>query len=67
MPRSTREYLLRFAEQAKEGCLRVAGNAERIIETYDKGEYEQIAFWKAILKTQVEIAEMIDEFKKNNM
>ena len=67
MPRSNREYLLRFAEQVEDSLIKSSQNCARIIERYETGEYEQIAFWDAMMRNLAQIAEIVAEYRKEKM
>lgn len=67
MPRNNREYLKRYAEQIEGQAQNIVDNCARILELYSSGDYEQIAFYKALGESMLEVKEMVAEYRRTKM
>ena len=67
MPRSTREYLLRFADQAKNDLERASSNLQTMAGIYGDRKPEHKAFLLMLVTLLARVYELLDEFRKNRM
>ena len=67
MPHSTREYLLRFADQAKNDLERASSNLQTMAEIYGEQKPDHAHFLLALVTALARLYELLDEFRKNRM
>ena len=67
MPRSTREYLLRFADQAKGDLERASSNLQTMAGIYGDRKPEHKEFLLGLITLLARVYELLDEFRKNRM
>ena len=67
MPRSTREYLLRFADQAKGNLERASSNLQTMAGIYGDRKPEHTQFLLALVTLIARVYELLNEFRKNRM
>lgn len=67
MPRSTREYLLRYAEQIEGDCDRIVQKAHKIIDTYTDNNPNHQQFFVQVGEVALQLKEMVDGFRREFM
>ena len=67
MPRKTREYLLRFADEAHNDLDRALMNVAHLAETYRDHHPDMSEQLDAIGQVIVQTQEVLDQFKKERM
>lgn len=67
MPRNTREYLLRYADQADNNMDRTIEKLREMAETYGDTHPDYTKFITLIAQQQIMIQDQLREFRHNHM